>query len=66
MQIFLWGRAAGIATGYGLDGRGVGVRVSIGARFVLHSTSSSHFLRPIRPRIQWVPGLFPRGKAAGA
>jgi hypothetical protein len=28
-----WNRAVGIATGYGLDDRRVGVRISVGARF---------------------------------
>jgi hypothetical protein len=36
-----------IATDYGLDDRGVGVRVPVGPRII--STSS-------RPPIQWVPG----------
>jgi hypothetical protein len=57
----------GIATGYGLDDRGVGVRVPVGARI---------FSSPRRPDRLWGPsnllsngyrGLFlPGGKAAGA
>jgi hypothetical protein len=48
-------RSVGIVTGYGLDGRGVGVRVSVGARF---------FWSPTWPTIQQVPGggSFPGGK----
>jgi hypothetical protein len=58
--------AVGIATGYGLDGRGVGVRVPVGGRFLSP---------PQRPDQLWSPPsllssgyrrLFPRGKAAGA
>jgi hypothetical protein len=53
--------AIGISTGYGLDGRGVGVRVPVGARF---------FAPPRRPDRFWGQpsvlsnghrGLFPRG-----
>jgi hypothetical protein len=51
----------GIATGYGLDGQGVGVRVPVWARI---------FTSPCRPNRLWGPpnplsngyrGLFPRG-----
>jgi hypothetical protein len=52
--------AVGIATSYGLDERGVGVRVPVGARI---------FSSPRRPDRLWGPpnlsngyrGLFPRG-----
>jgi hypothetical protein len=56
----------GIATGYGLDDRGDGVRVPVGSRI---------FSSPRRPDRLWGPpnglsngyrGFFPRGKAAGA
>jgi hypothetical protein len=56
----------GIAIGYGLDDRGVGVRVPVGSRI---------FTSPRRPDRFWGPpsllsngyrGRFPRGKAAGA
>jgi hypothetical protein len=53
----------GIATSYGLDKRGVGVRVSVGSR--IFSTSSRSALRSIQPLIQWVKGALSRGKAAG-
>jgi hypothetical protein len=51
----------GIATSYGLDDRGVGVRVPVGSRI---------FSSARRPDRLWGPpnlrGLFPRGKAGGA
>jgi hypothetical protein len=43
-----------IATGYGLDDRGVGVRALVGSRIFL--TSFRPVLRPTKPPIQWVPG----------
>jgi hypothetical protein len=48
--------AVGIATGYGLDGRGVGVRVLVEVRFV----SSSR-----RPDPCLIGGSFPGGKGSG-
>jgi hypothetical protein len=54
-------RVVGIATGYGLDDQGVGVRVPVGARI---------FSSQRRPNLLWAPlslissgyrGLFPRG-----
>jgi hypothetical protein len=59
-------RVVGIATGYGLDDRGVGVRVPVGSRI---------FSSPHRPHQLWGPpnllsngyrGLIRRGKAARA
>jgi hypothetical protein len=47
----------GIATGYELDVRGIGVRVPVGARFFLLATSSGPVLWPTQSPIQWVPGV---------
>jgi hypothetical protein len=63
--IFLGIRVA-TATAYGLDDRGVGVRVPVGSEF-----SPLHIIQtgsgPSQPPIQWVPGaLSPGGKAVGA
>jgi hypothetical protein len=55
----------GIATGYGLDHRGVGVRVRMGSRifFFLRCTG---WLGPTQPPIQWVMGtLSPEVKRQG-
>jgi hypothetical protein len=49
----------GIATGYGLDDRGVGVRVPVGSR--IFSTSSRPALGSTQPPIQWVPGTLSWG-----
>jgi hypothetical protein len=53
--------AFGIATGYGLDARGVGVRVSGGEivfplSHVVQTCSEAH-----RPPIQWLPGALSSG-----
>jgi hypothetical protein len=49
----IWDGSVGIATGYGLDGRGVVVRVPVGARnFFISST------------IKWVPGVKRPGREA--
>jgi hypothetical protein len=50
----------GIATGYGLDCRGVGVRVPVGSR-IFFSTSSRPGLGSIQPPIQWVPEALSQG-----
>jgi hypothetical protein len=49
----------GIATGYGLDDRGIGVRVPVGSR--IFSTSSRPAVGPTKPLIQWVPGALSAG-----
>jgi hypothetical protein len=59
--------AVGIATGYGLDDRGVGIRVPMGgSKNFYFSMSSTPALGPTQPPMQWVPGaLSPRVKRAG-
>jgi hypothetical protein len=47
--------SVGIATGYGLDDRGVGVPVPVGAR--IFSTSSRPALGSTQPPIHWIPGV---------
>jgi hypothetical protein len=49
----------GIATGYGLDDRGVGYRVPVESR--IFSASSRPALGPTQPPIQWVPGALSPG-----
>jgi hypothetical protein len=51
--------AVGIATGYGLDDQGVGVRVPVGLR--IFSTSSRPAMRPTQPPIQWIPAALSPG-----
>jgi hypothetical protein len=52
----------GIATGYGLDDRGVGVRVPVGSR--IFSMSSRPALGPTEPPIQWLTGVKRPGREA--
>jgi hypothetical protein len=60
-----WDSAVGVATGYKLDDRGVGVQVPVVKNF-LFSTSSRLALGPTQPPIQWVQvGFFPRVKRPG-
>jgi hypothetical protein len=53
----------GIATGYGLDDRGVGIRVPVGSR--IFSTSSKPTLGSTQPPVQWVLGASPGVKRPG-
>jgi hypothetical protein len=57
----MWSRdsVVGVATGYGLDDRGVGVWVPVGS--TIFSTSSRLALGPTQPPLQWVPGAFSPG-----
>jgi hypothetical protein len=55
-----------IATAYGLEDRGVGVRVLIRSRIFIFSRSSTPALGPTQPPIQQVPGvLYPGIKRQG-
>jgi hypothetical protein len=56
--------SVGVATGYGLDGREVRVRVSVKARFFSSPRHLDQFLGP--PNGYRTGGCFLRGKAAGA
>jgi hypothetical protein len=51
--------SVGIASGYGLDDRGVGARVSVESR--IFSTVSRLTLRSTQPPTQWVPGALSPG-----
>jgi hypothetical protein len=59
----------GIATGYGLDDWGVGVRVRSSSpgriKNFLFSMSSRSALGSTQPLIQWVPGAFSPGERPG-
>jgi hypothetical protein len=52
--------SVGITTGYGLDDRGVGVRVPVVKNFYF-STLSRPALGSTQPPIQWVPGALSAG-----
>jgi hypothetical protein len=55
----------GIATSYGLDDRGVGVRVPVGSK-IFSSPDRPDRLRSTQPPIQWVAGVvFPGVKRPG-
>jgi hypothetical protein len=56
LPYFVAGRDSvlGVATGYGLDDREVGVRVPVGTN--IFSTSSTRALGSTHSPIQWVPG----------
>jgi hypothetical protein len=67
-----WSRESvvGIATIYGLDDRGVGVRVLVGSRIFSSQNRPDRFWglpNLVSSGTQWVPGdSFPGVKAAGA
>jgi hypothetical protein len=54
-----WDTVVDIATGYGLEDRGVGVRVRVGSR--IFSASSNQALGSTQPPIQWVLGTISPG-----
>jgi hypothetical protein len=64
IQVVSRDNVVSMTTGYGLDDRGVSVRIPVGPR--IFSTSSGPALRPTQPPIQWVlEVLSPRLKQAG-
>jgi hypothetical protein len=58
--------AVGIATGYGLDDRGDGVRVPVWSRIYSSPRRPDWFWGPFNLLSNGYLGLFPLGKAAGA
>jgi hypothetical protein len=56
--------AVGTATGYRLDGRGVGVRVPVRARFFLHVAQTGSGAHPAFYSMG-IEGSFPGGKRPG-
>jgi hypothetical protein len=51
----------GIATDYGLDDRGVGVRVPVGSRIFSSPPRPDRLWGPTQPPIKWVPGALSPG-----
>jgi hypothetical protein len=58
--------AVGIATGYGLDDRGVAVRVPGGSRIFTSQSHPDRVWGPSNLLFNEYRGAFPGGKAAGA
>jgi hypothetical protein len=62
LRALLWmERGAGIATGYGLNGRGVVVRVPVRVRFLSSPRRPDRFWGQLRLLANGYRGLFPRG-----
>jgi hypothetical protein len=63
-----WSRdkTVGIATGYGLDDRGVGVRVPLGSRIFVSPSRADRFWGPPNLPSNGNRRLFPLGKTAGS
>jgi hypothetical protein len=59
-------RAVGISTGYGLDDRGVGIRVPIGSRSSSSPNRADRLWGPPNLLSNGYRGLLPRDKAVGA